>query len=96
MVITLACNAIFNASLAEIEVAIIASTAVIVLIWDSTFAVVAVNREDIDGRRNREAGIIADGILTFVVDTSKFSKPSITGSGTTGNGDLGTVHLGSL
>lgn len=75
--------------MAKIEVAIIASAAVIVLIWDGTFTVVAVNREDVDRRGNRETSVVADSILTVIVNTSELSKPSIAGSGATGNRDLG-------
>ena len=43
MILTTAKNAITNAGLAEIKVAIIAGTAMIVLIWNRFAAVVAVN-----------------------------------------------------
>jgi hypothetical protein len=43
VILTTAKNTIGNAGLAEIKVAIIAGTAMIVLIWDRSTAVVAVN-----------------------------------------------------
>jgi hypothetical protein len=89
VVVALAGNTILNTVLAEIEVAIITSAAVIMLIWDSGFTVVAVNGEDVDGRGSREAGVVADSILTLIIDTSKLGEPSISGSGATGDRDLG-------
>jgi hypothetical protein len=46
--ITSAENTVIDTGLAEIKVTIIASAAVIVLIWDGIVAVVAVDREDAD------------------------------------------------
>ena len=89
MVVALAGNTILNTVLAEVEVAIIASATVIMLIWDSGFTVVAVNGEDVDGRGSREAGVAADSILTLIIDASKLGEPSISGSGTTGDRNLG-------
>jgi hypothetical protein len=88
VVLTLAGNAILDTILAEIEVTIITSAAVIMFVGDSRFAVVAVNGEDTDGRGRGETGVVANSILTFVVHTSELSEPSITGSGATGDRDL--------
>jgi hypothetical protein len=99
VVIALACNTALNTALAEIKITIITSVAVIVLIWDGTFTVVAVNRKDADGRRSREAGVGADSILTLIIDASELSKPSVAGSGAAGNRDLGAwarIHLGGV
>lgn len=98
MVVALAGNAILNTAQAEIKVTLITGAAVVVLIWNGTFAVIAVNREYAGGRGSRETSVVANSILTFVVDASKLSKPSITGNGATVNGDFGAVaiHLRGL
>jgi hypothetical protein len=90
VVIILACHAILNAALAEIKVAIIASAAVIMFIWNGTLTAVAVHRKDIDGRRSGKASSVADGILTVIIDPSKLSKPSVASSGATGDRDFST------
>jgi hypothetical protein len=46
VIITTTKNAIIHTVLAEIKITIIASAAVIVLIWNSAAAVIAVHRED--------------------------------------------------
>lgn len=92
----MASNTILNAALAEIKVTIIASTAVIVLVGDSVFAVIAIDREDADCRWSRITSIVANSILTLLTDTSKFSEPSVTSSRATGDRDFGAgvgVHL---
>lgn len=80
MIGTIASNTILNTALAEIKVTIIASTAMIMLVWDSTFTFVAIDREDVDRRWSRETSLVANSILTLIIDTSKFSEPSVAGS----------------
>ena len=96
MIIVLTSHTILNTALTEIEVTIIASAAVIVLIWNSNLTIVAVNGEDIERRGRGKAGVIADSILTIIIDASKFSKPPIASRAATGNWDIGARHLGYL
>jgi hypothetical protein len=90
-------NSVINAGLAEIKVAIITSAAVIVLVWDSIGAVVAVDRED--AGRSWAASVVADSVLAFLGHTGKLSKPLVASSSSPSNGDFGAgwrSHLGRL
>jgi hypothetical protein len=80
-------HTIINTGLTEIKVAIITSAAVIVLIWDSISAVVAVDRED--AGRSWAASVVADSILAFLGHTSELSEPLVTSSSSASNGNLG-------
>jgi hypothetical protein len=80
VVVTTAENTSTDTGLAEVEVAIIAGAAVIVHIGNGLSAVIAVDREDTSSWASWDASIVADGILALIRDSSKFCKPSITGS----------------
>jgi hypothetical protein len=78
-----------DTALAEIIVAIIAGTAMIVLIWDRFTAVVAVNGEYADGRNwNRRSDCACTRLLTFIGQSSQLCKPLIPSSSASSNRDL--------
>jgi hypothetical protein len=90
-------DSIINTRLAEIEVAIITSAAMIVLVWDSVGAVVAVDRED--AGCSWAASVVADSVLAFLGHTSKLSKPLVASSSSASNGNFSAgwgSHLGRL
>jgi len=97
---TVAENTVIDTGLAEIKVAIIAGTAVVVNIGDCGRAVVAVNREYADCSRIWTFVVAtAKSTLSLVGQASKLSKPSVTSSGTSGDWNLRAragVHLGSI
>jgi len=64
VIITTTENSIVNTALTEVEVTIITGAAVIMLIGDGLAAIVAVDREDVDRKRDRSTTVIADGTLT--------------------------------
>lgn len=104
MIITTTGNTIINTSLAEVEVTIITSAAVIVCIGGRNLAVVAVDREDADslwswgGGYNRYTGACW-AVIGQCRQTSKLSKPLVTGGSSAGDRDITVragVHSGGL
>jgi hypothetical protein len=89
VILTAAENTVIDTGLAEVKVAVIAGTAVVVNIRDCFRAVIAINGEYAD-RSGSWACIvaIAKSTLSLVGQASEFSKPSVTSSGTSGNWDL--------
>lgn len=81
-------DTIINTILAEIKVTVIASAAVIVLIWNGFGAVITINREDADGGRSCHAILHPKSILTLLGHTSKLRKPFIAGSRTTADRNI--------
>jgi hypothetical protein len=85
-----------DTALAKVKVAIVADAAVIMLIRHRLVAVVAVDREDTDSVRRRNASLVANGVLALIRNGCKFGKPFVTSSAATGDGDLSRGSFGCL
>jgi hypothetical protein len=98
VVLTTAKNPLIDTGLTEVKVAIIAGTAMIVLIWNRFTAVVAVNGEYADSGSSRCSCSCA-GLLAFIRQSGQLCKPLVSSGSTTGNWNLSAravVHSRSL
>jgi hypothetical protein len=100
VILTTAKNAVIHTGLAEIEVTIIAGAAMIVFIWDSLAAVVAVDGEYADGGNRSRWSISAWArLLAIIGQSSQLCKPLVPSSSTTSDRNLSAravVHSRSL
>jgi hypothetical protein len=90
VILAAAKDAPIDTGLAEIIVAIIAGTAMIVLIWDRFTAVVAENGEYAGGQGwwNRWSDCACTCLLTFIGQSGQLCKPLIPSGSATSNRDL--------
>jgi hypothetical protein len=89
VVLAIAEHAAVETGLAEVEIAIVAGAAMVVLIRDSVLAVVAVDGEVAMSWWGWDSRLIADGVLAFVGDAGELCKPFLSRGGAPSDGDLG-------